>query len=58
MAATKIGVITIKGGINRDNVAGGTTERALKRARKANSEVRNLTLDAELKAIEMAMRRK
>lgn len=58
MAATKIGVITIKGGINRDNVAGGATGRALARARKSNSEVRNLTLDAELKAIEMAMRRK
>lgn len=58
MAANKIGVITIKGGVNRDGVAGGNTSRALQRARKANSEVRNLTLDAELAAIEMAMRRK
>lgn len=58
MAANKIGVITLKGGVNRDSVVGGTTERALKRARKANSTLRNKTLDAELAAIEMAMRRK
>ena len=58
MAATKIGVITLKGGINRDNVAGGATSRALKRARKSNSVIRSATLDAELAAIELAMRRK
>ena len=56
--AAKIGVITVKGGINRDNVAGGATGRALKRARKVNSTLRNKTLDAELAAIELAMRRK
>lgn len=58
MAAARIGVITVKGGVNRDGVAGGNTGKALQRARKANSEIRNLTLDAELKSIEMAMRRK
>jgi len=58
MAANKIGLITIKGGVNRDGVAGGNTGRALQRARKSNSALRNETLDAELKAIEMAMRRK
>lgn len=58
MAANKIGVITIKGGVNRDCLAGGDTSRALARARKANSKLRNETLDAELAAIELAMRRK
>ncbi len=56
--AAKIGAITIKGGVNRDNLAGGNTSKALQRARKTNSTLRNETLDAELKAIEMAMRRK
>lgn len=58
MAANKIGVITIKGGVNRDGVAGGNTSRALQRARKANSAIRSATLDAELAVIELAMRRK
>lgn len=57
MAANKIGLITIKGGVNRDGVAGGNTSKALQRARKSNSVIRNATLDAELAAIELAMRK-
>lgn len=56
--AAKIGAITIKGGVNRDNLAGGNTSKALQRARKNNSAIRSATLDAELAAIELAMRRK
>lgn len=57
MAANKIGVITVKGVVNRDNLAGSDTSRALQRARKSNSVIRNAILDAELAAIELAMRK-
>ena len=57
MANTKIGMITIKGAANRDSLAGGETAKALKRARKSNSAIRSATLDAELAAIELAMRK-
>lgn len=61
MANNNSGAIKIKGGLTtRDYLVDKTTKigHDLRKARKANSAINNRALDMEIKAIELAMRRR